>query len=206
MKRVYCGLLVCFGLIACAPTYQLTSQPLATASNSLPVQVSPVAKLQSPFQRLRFSVRIVNETKQDYFFSTESVKARLNGQPARVLSYEAQRQELESIILYYQPTVRFFPQSVITYSRAGQPMGVAYQPVGFDSQMDSIDLQLALDDLAYLNNHAVRPVTIQAGQTYQGEITLLNKLNESAEQRVDLQISFAGQTHAFVINARLLQQ
>lgn len=202
MKRLLGLLGVSFGLMACAPTYKLTNLQMQSIDAYPKVTVQPVNEMQSPFQRLRFVVKVYNHTSQNLPFSTDSVKAKLNGRGARVLSYEAQRQELESIILYYQPLVRFNPRELVTYGRLGQPLGVAYQPVGFDIPMDSIDLQNALNELAYLKSHAVRPVLIKPGETYQGEITLLDKLDQSAEQKIDLQITFAGQTHQFIVNAQ----
>lgn len=202
MRRIFVFLLLSITGVACVPVYTLTSTPASFEREKPMVSISPVLTRQSPFQRLRFLVEIHNLTNQPQSFSTAFVSAELNNQPAVVLTYQAQRQELESIILYYQPVVQFHPAEVVTYSRFGAPQGVTYRPVGFDAQMDFIDLQLALDGLDYLEKHAVRPVEVQPGERYQGEITLLNKLDERAEQKVDLSVNFAGQLYRFVVKAQ----
>ncbi|MDX1670233.1 MAG: hypothetical protein R3194_12500 [Limnobacter sp.] len=196
---------ICIGLSAllsagCVSQYSFSDPVTQQEKAESAVEVKAVNSSQSVFQRLKFLVTVRNQTGVDQPFSTRHVEARLNGERAIVLSYESQIYELRSIIEYYQPFVPEPASHVKPVYRGGQPVSMVFQPV-VGSLNDVLDLRNALEDLEHVRANAVRPVTVKPGETYQGEITLRNKLNAAQKQLIELEVQFAGQNSVFQIQA-----
>jgi len=65
------------------------------------VQVGSVYNSMRQFDNPRFNVTFVNQGKFPVEFSTENITVTLNGEPATVVSYEAQIQDVQNRLSFY---------------------------------------------------------------------------------------------------------
>lgn len=223
-----CAVVAVLPLSACMPTYQMVSQPLpARVAQAMEVSVVPVQDRQTPFERVKLKVTVKNNSAEAVPFSTTNIKALLNGKEALVMSYEEQRAELRAIlnnIRYGYYDVGFWPQAYGSgygfhsynmgiQSRFGPRLGFAlgygnsyhaspYRLVIEDSAMDAIDIDLALRELDYIKEHAIKPTLIAPGSQYSGETTIKDKLTAAEMQNVDVVVKLGEETHRFKITAQ----
>jgi hypothetical protein len=191
-----CAVLV-LALTGCAAPYRvipvLPDNPQAAKLNSVsvePLSDSRGQSLQGQYSRPKFRVTVKNNTKQAVKFSTENIQATLNGEPAKVMSFDAQVDELLNVLRVssgaypsFYPALRF---SFGSYGRIGS--GVEFDP---------IDIQRTQQELYDVRKNALRPTVLDPGTEYSGEITLKNKLPAQRDQEINLTVEFAGEAQSF---------
>jgi len=79
------------------------------------VQVGSVYNSMRQFDNPRFNVTFVNQGKFPVEFSTENITVTLNGEPATVVSYEAQIQDVQNRLSFYGFRAPVFTARFITH-------------------------------------------------------------------------------------------
>lgn len=209
-------LLVCsvVALSACAAPYRVipTLEPVTSSTPPVPkineVAVRPLKDLQGQYNRPGFVVTIKNKTAQPLAVSTENIQAELNGKTVRVMSFDAQVDELMGIlsrrnlsIPIYSPIYSgFHPYFVGPYRFA------PHYRFAREDGFDSVDAQLAIRDLNHVRQKALRPTVLQPGQMVEGEITILDKLPAQKDQEMKVAITLGGEIHRFQFAYQQLQR
>lgn len=184
-------------LAGCAAPYRVIpispEKPQAVKLN--PVSVEPIADsrgqyLQGQHSRPKFKVTVKNNTQKAIKFSTENIQATLNDEPAKVMTFDAQVDELLNILrVSSNPYPSFYP----TFRFSFGPFARIDRGVEFDS----IDLQRTQKELYEVRKNALRPTVLDPGMEYSGEVTLKTKLPAQRDQDIRLTVEFAGETQSF---------
>lgn len=181
----------------CAAPYRvipvLPDKPQAAKLN--PVLIEPVGDsrgqyLQGQHNRPKFRVTVKNNTQKAIKFSTDNIQATLNDEPAKVMSFDAQVDELLNILrVSPNPYPGFYPAFRFSFG--------PFARVDRGVEFDSVDLQRTQQELQYVRKNALRPTVLDPGMEYSGEITLKNKLSDQRDQNIRLTVEFAGETQSF---------
>lgn len=188
---------IALALTGCAAPYRVipVSPDKPQTAKLNPVSVEPAGDsqgqyLQGQYSRPKFQVTVKNNTKQAIKFSTENIQATLNGEPAKVMTFDAQVDELLNILrVSHSPYPSFYPSLRFSFGSFGR--------IGSGVEFDSIDVQRTQQELYYVRKNALRPTVLDPGMEYRGEITLKNKLPAQRDQDIHLTIEFAGETQLF---------
>lgn len=195
---LWAGLAVlALSLAGCAAPYRVIplapDKPQPAAVN--PVTVEPISDsrgqyLQGQHTRPKFKVTVKNNTKQAIKFSTDNIQATLNNEPAKVMSFDAQVDELLNILRASpNPYPSFYPALRFSFG--------PYARIDRGIEFDSVDLQRTQQELQYVRKNALRPTVLDPGMEYSGEVTLKNKLSDQRDQDIRLTVEFAGETQSF---------
>ncbi|WP_370262576.1 hypothetical protein [Limnobacter sp.] len=215
--RLLIGLVVGSALVlgACASTYRVSPvvsenqlQVAASSGESLRsskkhvVEVGAIRPSMRQFDSPRFNVRFKNQGKEPLEFSTENVSVTFNGSAARVLSYEAQIQDVQNRLAYYgmrapifyNPAQSFFYHQPLHYQPFGSRRGGFLMVEDFN---DRIDVQQALADLDYIQKNSLKPRVVRPGQEAFGEIVVGSKLGASSSQSMVVTVVVDDEQHQF---------
>lgn len=153
------------------------------------VTVAPVRNRMSQFESPRFYVSIKNQSNEPIYFASRNIQARFNNEVGRVLSYEQQREAIANRLSFYGYRINFLhPQHVYPSY---------WKKAGFDASFDSVDIQIALADLSYLERTALRDRVLNPKDEYGGEVVIANKLSDSPTQFLELSVQVGGENHVF---------
>ncbi|MDH4394492.1 MAG: hypothetical protein QE278_02325 [Limnobacter sp.] len=181
----------------CAAPYRvipvLPDKPLTAKLNSVtvePLSDSKGQSLQGQYSRPKFKVTVKNNTQQAIKFSTENIQATLNGEPAKVMTFDAQVDELLNVLRVSSGSYSgFYPSLRFSFGSFGR--------IGSGVEFDSIDIQRTQQELYDVRKNALRPTVLDPGMEYSGEITLRNKLPAQRDQDIRLTVELAGETQSF---------
>lgn len=197
-----------FLLSACASMYSV--RPVV-AENQVPVQNQGFESLSSrkthivqvgsvynsirQFDNPRFNVTFVNNGKFPIEFSTENVTVTFNGEPATVVSYEAQIQDVQNRLSFYGMRVPIFYSPFYR-----QPFHGGFHGSGFLFQTDfndRIDVQQAFADFDRIQKYSLKPKVVRPGEQTQGEIIVARKLSASSAQNITVTVRVDEEIHKF---------
>lgn len=186
-------------LVACAAPYRVIPVQVAAVpdpgtvanpsnQNRHEVRLEPVTDLQGQYQRPRFRLSVKNLGKEPRRIAAENVEASLNGRPTKVMSYDAQVDELLNA-LRTMPQIHtgFYPYFQYRFSPFAS----------MERSMDSIDVQQVQHELDQVRKRAFKPTVLEPGMDYTGEITLKNKLPAQADQELLFKVKMGAETHPF---------
>ncbi|HEX4878237.1 MAG TPA: hypothetical protein VFV39_00200 [Limnobacter sp.] len=209
--------LVCmvFGLGACASTYRVSpvvapdqvpvfeqAGDMVRSSKKHVVELGAVRADMRQFDMPRFFIRFKNQGKNPLEFSSENVSVTFNDSPARVLSYEAQIQDVQNRLSYYGMRAPVFLQP------SYHPFFGAYRGgfVFVDDFNDRLDVQQALADLDYIQNHSLKPKVVRPGDEVAGEIVIGTKLAAGRSQTMVVNVAVDGENHQFTFGYDQMQR
>lgn len=199
-------------LSACASMYSV--RPVI-AENQVPVQNAGFESLSSEkkhtvqvgsaynsmrqFDNPRFNVTFVNKGKFPIEFSTENVTVTFNGEPATVVSYAAQIQDVQNRLSFYGMRVPIF------YSPFYQPpfhrgFHGGFHGGGFLFQTDfndRVDVQQAFADFDRIQKYSLKPTVVRPGEQAQGQIIVAKKLSASSAQDITVNVRVDDDAHTF---------
>ena len=158
------------------------------------VQVGSAYNSQRQFDSPRFNVTFVNKGKFPVEFSTENVTVTFNGEPATVVSYEAQIQDVQNRLSFYGMRVPIFYSPF--YHQPffkGSYGGLAFR-TDFN---DRVDVQQAFADFERIQKFSLKPKVVRPGEQTQGQIMIAKKLSASSAQNVTVTVRVDEDTHNF---------
>lgn len=210
MSRLSLGVVLGSALLlnACASMYSV--RPVV-AENQVPVQnqgfeslsstkkhivqVGSVYNSMRQFDIPRFNVTFVNQGKFPVEFSTANVTVTFNGEPATVVSYEAQIQDVKNRLAYYGMRVPTFYSPFYQ-----QPFNRGFHGNGFLFRTDfndGIDVQQAFADFDRIQKYSLKPKVVRPGEQVQGEVMVAKKLSASSAQNISVTVRVEEDTHNF---------
>ncbi len=158
------------------------------------VQVGSAYNSQRQFDNPRFNVTFVNKGKFPVEFSTENVTVTFNGEPATVVSYEAQIQDVQNRLSYYGMRAPifyspFYHQPFYKGSHGGLVFRTDFN--------DRLDIQQALADFERIQKFSLKPKVVRPGEETQGQIVIAKKLSARSAQNITLTVRVDDDTHNF---------
>lgn len=159
------------------------------------VQVGSVLNSMRQFDSPRFHVTFVNQGKFPLEFSTDNVTVTFNDQPARVLSYDAQVQDVQNRLSYYgfRVPIYYGPFYRPPVHRGFHRGGFLY-PTDFN---DRVDVQQAFADFDRIQRYSLKPAVVRPGQQTAGEVIVANKLSASSAQNITVTVRIDDESHTF---------
>lgn len=159
------------------------------------VQVGSVYNSMRQFDNPRFNVTFVNKGKFPVEFSTENVTVSFNGEPATVVSYEAQIQDVQNRLSFYgmRAPIFYSPFYHSPFQR-GFHGGGAFFYTDFN---DRLDVQQAFADFDRIQKYSLRPKVVRPGEQTQGEVIVARKLSASSAQNITVTVRVDEDTHKF---------
>jgi hypothetical protein len=159
------------------------------------VQVGSVYNSMRQFDSPRFNVTFVNKGKFPVEFSTENVTVTFNGEPATVLSYEAQIQDVQNRLSYYglRAPIFYSPFYHSPFDRSFHGGGLLFQ-TDFN---DRLDVQQAFADFERIQKYSLKPKVVRPGEQVQGEVVVAKKLSSSSAQDITVTVRVEDDTHQF---------
>jgi hypothetical protein len=208
--RISSGLVLASALLlgACANMYSV--RPVI-AENQVPVQGPGFESLSSTkkhmvqvgsvqnsirqFDAPRFNVTFVNKSQLPIEFSTDNVSVTFNDEPATVISYEAQIQDVRNRLAYYGQRVPIFynPFYRSPFYQGGFNGGLFFQ-TDFN---DSVDVQQAFADFDRIQKFSLKPRVVRPGEEVSGHVIVARKLSASSAQNITVKVNVDGESHAF---------
>lgn len=159
------------------------------------VQVGSVYNSMRQFDNPRFNVTFVNNGKFPVEFSTENVTVTFNGEPATVVSYEAQIQDVQNRLSFYGMRAPIFYSPFYQ-----QPFHRGFHGSGFLFQTDfndRVDVQQAFADFDRIQKYSLKPKVVRPGEQTQGEIIVARKLSSSSAQNITVNVRVDNDMHSF---------
>lgn len=158
------------------------------------VQVGSAYNSQRQFDNPRFNVTFVNKGKFPVEFSTENVTVTFNGEPATVVSYEAQIQDVQNRLAYYGMRVPifyspFYHQPFFKGSHGGLMFRTDFN--------DRVDVQQAFADFERIQQFSLKPKVVRPGEQTQGQVVIAKKLSASSAQNITVTVRVDDDTHNF---------
>jgi hypothetical protein len=158
------------------------------------VQVGSAYNSQRQFDSPRFNVTFVNKGKFPVEFSTENVTVTFNGEPATVVSYEAQIQDVQNRLAYYGMRVPifyspFYHQPFFKGSHGGLMFRTDFN--------DRVDVQQAFADFERIQKFSLKPKVVRPGEQTQGQIVIARKLSASSAQNITVTVRVDDDAHQF---------
>lgn len=197
-----------FLMSACASMYSV--RPVV-AENQVPVQNQGFESLSSTkkhmvqvgsaynsmrqFDNPRFNVTFVNQGKFPVEFSTENVTVTFNGEPATVVSYDAQIQDVQNRLSFYGLRAPIFYSPFYQ-----QPFHRGFHGSGFLFRTDfndRVDVQQAFADFERIQKYSLKPKVVRPGEQTQGEIIVARKLSASSAQNITVTVRVDDDSHNF---------
>jgi archaellum component FlaF (FlaF/FlaG flagellin family) len=159
------------------------------------VQVGSVYNSMRQFDNPRFNVTFVNNGKFPVEFSTENVTVTFNGEPAAVVSYEAQIQDVQNRLSFYgmRAPIFYSPFYHSPFHR-GFHGGSVFLHTDFN---DRVDVQQAFADFERIQKYSLKPRVVRPGEQTQGEIIVSRKLSASSAQDITVTVRVDDDTHKF---------
>jgi archaellum component FlaF (FlaF/FlaG flagellin family) len=159
------------------------------------VQVGSVYNSMRQFDNPRFNVTFVNNGKFPVEFSTENVTVAFNGEPAAVVSYEAQIQDVQNRLSFYgmRAPIFYSPFYYPPFHR-GFHGGSVFLHTDFN---DRVDVQQAFADFERIQKYSLKPRVVRPGEQTQGEIIVSRKLSASSAQDITVTVRVDDDTHKF---------
>ncbi len=159
------------------------------------VQVGSVYNSMRQFDNPRFNVTFVNQGKFPVEFSTENITVTLNGEPATVVSYEAQIQDVQNRLSFYgfRAPIFYSPFYHPPFYRGFHGSGFLFQ-TDFN---DRLDVQQAFADFDRIQKYSLKPKVVRPGEQTQGEIIVAKKLSASSAQDITVTVRVDDDTHKF---------
>lgn len=159
------------------------------------VQVGSVYNAMRQFDNPRFQVTFVNQGKLPVEFSTQNITVLLNGEPAAVVSYEAQLQDVQNRLSYYGLRMPIFgsPFYYPPFHRGFHGSGVFFQ----SDFHDRLDVQQAVIDLERIQKYSLKPRVVRPGEQTQGDIVIGRKLSASSAQNLQVTVVVDEDKHQF---------
>lgn len=159
------------------------------------VQVGSVYNSMRQFDNPRFNVTFVNNGKFPVEFSTENVTVTFNGEPAAVVSYEAQIQDVQNRLSFYgmRAPIFYSPFYHSPFHR-GFHGGSVFLHADFN---DRVDVQQAFADFERIQKYSLKPRVVRPGEQTQGEIIVSRKLSASSAQDITVTVRVDDDTHKF---------
>lgn len=159
------------------------------------VQVGSVYNSMRQFDNPRFNVTFVNKGKFPVEFSTQNVSVTFNGQPAVVISYEAQIQDVQNRLSYYgfRAPIFYSPFYHPPFQRGFHGGGFLFQ-TDFN---DRVDVQQAFADFDRIQRYSLKPKVVRPGEQTQGEIIVARKLSASSAQDISVTVQVDEEVHQF---------
>lgn len=210
MSRLSLGVVLGSALLlnACASMYSV--RPVV-AENQVPVQnqgfeslsstkkhmvqVGSVYNSMRQFDSPRFNVTFVNQGKFPVEFSTSNVTVTFNGEPATVVSYEAQIQDVQNRLSFYGMRAPIFYSPFYQ-----QPFNRGFHGNGFLFRTDfndRVDVQQAFADFERIQKYSLKPRVVRPGEQVQGEVMVAKKLSASSAQNISITVRVDEDTHNF---------
>jgi hypothetical protein len=158
------------------------------------VQVGSVYNSMRQFDNPRFNVTFVNQGKFPVEFSTENVTVILNGEPATVVSYEAQIQDVQNRLSYYglRAPIFYSPFYHSPFERSFS--GGVFLQTDFN---DRLDVQQAFADFERIQKYSLKPKVVRPGEQVQGEVVVARKLSASSAQNITVTVRVDDDIHKF---------
>lgn len=158
------------------------------------VQVGSAYNSQRQFDNPRFNVTFVNKGKFPVEFSTENVTVTFNGEPATVVSYEAQIQDVQNRLSFYGMRAPIF-YSPFYYQPfyKGSHGGLVFR-TDFN---DRLDVQQAFADFERIQKFSLKPKVVRPGEQTQGQIVIAKKLSASSAQNITVTVRVDDDLHNF---------
>lgn len=159
------------------------------------VQVGSVYNSMRQFDNPRFLVTFVNKGKFPVEFSTQNVTVTFNGQPAVVVSYEAQIQDVQNRLSYYgfRAPIFYSPFYHPPFNRGFHGGGILFQ----SDFNDRVDVQQAFADFDRIQRYSLKPKVVRPGEQTQGEIVVAKKLSASSAQDISVTVQVDDDVHRF---------
>lgn len=158
------------------------------------VQVGSAYNAQRQFDSPRFNVTFVNKGKFPVEFSTDNVTVLLNGEPASVVSYDAQIQDVQNRLAYFGMRVPIFYTPFYHTPFYKGFHGGAFLQTDFN---DRIDVQQALADFDRIQKYSLKPKVVRPGEQVQGEVVVARKLSASSAQNATVTVRVDDDSHTF---------
>ncbi|MFN7505170.1 MAG: hypothetical protein ACK5Q1_06380, partial [Limnobacter sp.] len=155
-----------------------------SSSKKHTVQVGSVYNSVRQFDSPRFNVTFVNQGKFPLEFSTENVTVTFNGEPAAVVSYDAQIQDVQNRLSYYGLRAPVF-------YRGFHGGGLFFQ-TDFN---DQLDIQKAFADFDRIQKYSLKPKVVRPGEQVQGEVVVARKLSASSAQNITVTVRVDDDIH-----------
>jgi hypothetical protein len=158
------------------------------------VQVGSAYNSQRQFDNPRFNVTFVNQGKFPVEFSTENVAVTVNGEPATVISYDAQVQDVQNRLSFYGMRAPIF-YSPFYYQPffKGSHGGLVFR-TDFN---DRLDVQQAFADFERIQKFSLKPKVVRPGEQTQGQVVISKKLSASSAQNITVTVRVDDDTHNF---------
>ncbi|MCR2747655.1 hypothetical protein [Limnobacter parvus] len=163
------------------------------------VQVGSAYNSMRQFDNPRFNVTFVNNGKFPIEFSTENVTVIFNGQPATVVSYAAQIQDVQNRLANYGMRIPIF-YSPFYQQPFHRGFHGGFHNSGFLFQADftdSLDVQRALEDFDHIQKFSLKPTVVRPGEQAQGQIVVGKKLSASSAQDITVNVQVDDDAHTF---------